>query len=126
MPDHDNLGSFFSENKTLLKDYLETKLEIYRLQGVRIASKAIGFLAWIFISVFLLVLLFIFIGLVLGFWFSQLTGSYVAGFGITTGILLLVILLLAVFRKQLFVNPVIRNFIRHIATEEDTDEHESE
>lgn len=125
MPDHENLGSFISENTTLMKEYVETKLEIYRLQGIRFASKTIGFLVWIFISVFLLVLLLIFTGIVLGFWFSQLTGSYVAGFGITTGIVLVVILLLAVFRKQLFVNPVVRSFIRSSAMNEEADEQEN-
>jgi hypothetical protein len=119
MPEHENLGSFFSENKTLLKDYLETRLEIVRLQGIRFASRSIGFLAWVFITVFLLVLVLIFTGLVLGFWFSELTGSYVAGFGITTGILVLVIFLLTLFRRQLFVNPVIRGFIKHMAKEEE-------
>lgn len=122
MPDHENLGSFFSENKTILKEYLETRLEIYRLQGIRMASKTIGFLVWMFLFVFLFMLVLIFTGLVLGFWLSQLTSSYVAGFGITTGILVLVIVLLTLFRKQFFVNPVIRNFIRHIATEEETDD----
>ena len=79
MPDHENLGSFFSENKTILKEYLETRLEIYRLQGIRMASKSIGFLVWMFLFVFLFMLVLIFTGLVLGFWLSQLTSSYVAG-----------------------------------------------
>ncbi|HMP88145.1 MAG TPA: hypothetical protein PKE63_12770 [Lacibacter sp.] len=125
MRERDNLGTFFKETKDLLQDYLETRLEIFRLQGIRVASRTIGFLAWLFLSVFLFVLVLIFIGLVLGFWFSSLTGSYVMGFGIATLILVLLIVLLTIFRKALFVNPVIRTFIR-LSSEPEPEEEESE
>jgi hypothetical protein len=47
----------------------------------------------------------------LGLWLSDITGSYIAGFGITTGIILLLIILLTLFRKAFFVNPIIKAFI---------------
>jgi hypothetical protein len=46
----DNLGGFIAENKKLLKEYLETRLEIYRLQSVRLLAKSAGYLAWIWLS----------------------------------------------------------------------------
>ena len=42
MDQPDNLGSFFAENKTLLKEYLETRLEIYRLQSLRLFARSAG------------------------------------------------------------------------------------
>ena len=107
----DNLGDFFRENKELLKVYVETKSEIFRLQAIRIFSKSMGLLAWLVIAAFLGFLILIFAGLVLGFWLSDLTQSYVKGFGITTGILILFFVALAVFREKLFVNPIIKNII---------------
>lgn len=107
----DNLGDFFRENKELLKVYVETKSEIFRLQAIRIFSKSMGLLAWMVIAAFLAFLILIFAGLVLGFWLSDLTQSYVKGFGITTGILVLFFIALAVFREKLFVNPIIKNII---------------
>lgn len=121
MRTNEDFGSFYDDSKNLLQDYVETRLEIIRLQGIRVASKAIGYLAWILLSLFFLLLIFIFTGLVIGFWFSSLTGSYVIGFGIATLILALVVVLLAIFRKALFVNPIIRNFIR-MTSEPDLDE----
>jgi hypothetical protein len=112
MSQTDDLGSFFQENKTLLKEYLETRLEIYRLQGIRIVSKAAGYLVWIVISLFLLFLIILFSGIVLGCWLSGLTHSYIAGFGLTTGILIVLFAFLAIFRKSLFVNPLTQNIIR--------------
>jgi hypothetical protein len=121
---HENLGSFFDENKTVFTDYIETRFEIYRLQTIRFASKAIGYLAWIILSFFLGTMVLVFTGLVIGFWFTQLTGSYVLGFGLATMLLLLIIILMAVFRNSLFVNPVMRNFVKRTASEE-TEENNS-
>lgn len=107
----DNLGDFFKENKELLKVYAETKSEIFRLQAIRIFSKSMGLLAWMVIAAFIAFLILIFAGLVLGFWLSDLTQSYVKGFGLTTIILLVLFVAIAVFREKLFVNPIIRSII---------------
>jgi hypothetical protein len=107
----DNLGDFFRENKELLKVYVETKSEIFRLQAIRIFSKSMGLLAWMVIAAFIAFLVLIFAGLVLGFWLSDLTQSYVKGFGITTIILIVLFVVIALLREKLFVNPIIRNII---------------
>lgn len=112
MSQPDNLGSFISENKALLKEYLETRMEIYRLQSLRVFSKSAGYFAWIIVSLFLAFLILLFSGLLLGFWFSSLFHSYVKGFGLVVLLLLLVFVLLAVFRKALFVDPVIQSIIQ--------------
>lgn len=115
----DNLGSFFSENKTLLKEYLETRMEIYRLQSLRIFSKSAGYFAWIIISLFLVLLLLFFGGMAVGFWFSSLLHSYVKGFGLVTLLILIVTILLAVFRRSLFVDPVTHSIIQRSREEEE-------
>jgi hypothetical protein len=114
MSDTENLGSFLKETKKLVKDYVDTRLEIYRLMVIRAASGAAGYLLWTIVLMGLLFLLVIFLGLVTGFWLSEKTGSYTSGFGIATGLLLLVIILVAAFRKPLFVNPIIRNMIKKL------------
>lgn len=118
----ENLGSFIRENSKLLREYFETRMKIYRLRAIRLLSKSAGYFFWIIISLFLLFLFIIFFGIVLSLWFSKMTGSYSAGFSITTGIIVVVIILLALFRKPLFVNPIIRTFISQ--SEESFDEEE--
>lgn len=112
MDQPDNLGSFISENKTLLKEYMEIRTEIYRLQSLRVFSRSAGYFAWIIVSLFLVFLILLFSGVVIGFWFSSLVHSYVKGFGLITLLLLLIFILLAIFRKPLFVNPVIQSIIQ--------------
>lgn len=122
MAQPENLGSFVKENKALLQEYLETRIELLRLQGIRSGSKATGYLVWMLISLFLLLLVGIFSGLVLGFWLSDLTGSYVKGFGITTLILVVLVVLLTLFRRSLFIDPAVRKVIASMQEKDDLDE----
>jgi hypothetical protein len=120
----ENLGSYIRENKELLQEYIETRLEIVRLQGVRAGSKAGGQLVWLLVSMFLLFLVFIFAGLVLALWLSDLTGSYIRGFGYSTLILIGITLLVALFRKPLFIDPAVRTMIRKLHEGDEIDEKE--
>lgn len=112
MADSENLGSFFTENKKLVKEWVDIRLEMYKLKLIDIFSRSAGYFIWVVISIFLLFLLIIFLGLTTGFWLSEMTGSYTSGFGFTSLIILASILLIAALRKVLFVNPIIRNIIK--------------
>lgn len=116
-----NLQDFFDENIALVKDYVETKSVIYRLKITRTLSTVFGLLAWFVISAFLIFLVLIFIGLVLGFWFAEMTGSMASGFGLATLLLMLVIVLIALLRKQLFIYPLIRLFIQAMSANDVTE-----
>ncbi len=105
----------------MLIEYIETRMEIYRLQSLRIFAKSAGYFAWIIVSLFLAFLIVLFSGVVIGFWFSSLLHSYVKGFGLILLLLLAVFVLLAIFRKSLFVNPAIQSIIQR-SREEDRDE----
>ena len=118
----ENLGAFIKTNKTILQDYLETRIEIYRLQGVKAASKAIGYLIGLLVSLFLVFLVIIFLGLVLGFWLSDLSGSLIVGFGLTSLIMVFFVFLLVLFRKSLFINPVVKKMISQLHEEDNQEE----
>ena len=112
MSEPQNLGSFIAENKSLLKEYLETRMEIYRLQSTRVVAKSAGMIAWIFLSLLLGFLFLLFGGLMLSYWFAGIFHSYVKGFGLVALLILLVFLIIAVFRRVLFVDPVIHAIIQ--------------
>ncbi|HLI92094.1 MAG TPA: hypothetical protein VKU83_00725 [Puia sp.] len=112
MGEPQNLGSFIAGNKDLVKEYLETRLEIYRLQTVRVVAKSAGLVAWIFLSLLLGFLFLFFCGLMLGCWFAGIFHSYVTGFGLVALLILAVFILVAIFRRSLFVNPVIQAIIQ--------------
>ena len=117
----DNLGGFFAENKKLLKEYLETRLEIYRLQSLRLFAKSAGYFAWILLSLFLAFLFLFFGGMMVAFWFSNRLHSYVKGFGMVAFIILVIFILIALFRRILFVEHVIQIIIQGSKEEADED-----
>ena len=116
----DDLGAFFKENAKLIREYFETRMKIYRLRAIRLIAKSAGNFLWMIIFLFLLFVLIIFTGIVVGLWMSEITGSTVAGFGIATGFILLLIILCTAFRKTFFINPLIKAFIKR--SEENIDE----
>jgi hypothetical protein len=104
----EDFGSYLKEVKTLLREYLETRLKstacrvsAYFQDGFDLDNNLL----------FLLFVIIVFFGLVTGFWLSELTGSYFKGFGLTTIMLIIVFGLLAAFRNALFVSPIIRAII---------------
>jgi hypothetical protein len=97
----------------LVKRYFETQLEMYRLKVVRLVSKSAGYFFWMIISAFLVFLFFIFLGVVVSLWLGRLTGSYIAGFAITSMAIFVMIIVMALLRNALFVKPLIRNMLRH-------------
>jgi hypothetical protein len=117
----DNLGSFFKESKPLLKEYVDTRFDLFRLQLVRIVSKSAGYLVWLLISLFLFFIIMIFTGIVIGCWFSNLLHSYVMGFGLTTLLMVLIFALLAIFRKALFIYPLMQGIIKKALEEYEED-----
>lgn len=121
-----DFGTYIKENKELLQRYVETRIEILRLKFIRSSSKAIGSLIWLIVLLFLLFLFLIFTGLTIGFLFAEITGSNVLGFLIATGFILLFALLISLFRKKLFINPVVRLLIGILAANPDEDEENSE
>lgn len=122
MSQPENLGSFLKEGKTLLSEYVETRLDLIRLQGVRTSAKAAGQLIWILVSLFLVFLVLLLASLVLGFWLSELTGSFIKGFGYTTLIVLVLVGIIALLKDQLFVNPAIKKAISHLHEKEEDED----
>lgn len=120
---YESIGSFFTDTKDMLYHYAETRAQLFKLQAARIMSKLIADVIWMIISIFLVFVLIIFGGITLGFWLSSVTGSYISGFGYTALGILFIIIMLAILRKKLFLNPIIRISIRRIVDDEKTETH---
>lgn len=111
MDSNEDFKGFYQENKALVKEYIDLRMKLLRLQGVRLASKSLATLALILIIAVLLLFVLIFLGLSLSAWLTQLTGSEISGHLITSAIYILLMILVLVFRKPLLLNPMIRLFI---------------
>ncbi len=118
MKDHGNLKDFIEESRGMVKDWVETQVNIQKLKMVKTSSKMAGNLIWMIVLLFLLSLFVIFLGITAGYWLSEITGSYVKGFGIVTSIIFIKIIVLVLLRKKLFIDPVMRRMIKSVVGEE--------
>ncbi len=121
----DEQNSFFAEYKSVLKKYLHDRLSLIKLQAVDKLSRLVGALV---IGVLLIVIGFVallFISIMLGYYFSSLTGSNFIGFSIIAAFYVILFLLLIIFRKSL-IEKFITNAVIKILFDKNTDHHDSD
>lgn len=92
---------FFSDTRKELESYLENRVLLLKMQMAektgRLAGKGVVLLVLI-----LLLACFLFFGsLMAGYYFADLTGSLVTGFGIVAGFYLLVFVIAWLFRNKM-------------------------
>lgn len=111
MSNNEDFKGFYQENKALVKEYIDLRMKLVRLQGVRLASKTLAILSLILILSVLGLFILIFLGFALSGWLAAITGSEIIGHLITAGIYMILMFLVLAFRRSLLLNPLIRLFI---------------
>lgn len=114
--------SFFKESKQLISDYVEAKVELFKINAYeKIAQvSAVLFSSVIIVLAGFFVLLFLSIsgGLYLG----SLFNSNALGFLIIAGIYILLLLFVIIFRKKLLEKQIVDKVIEQLFKNEDNDE----
>ena len=121
----ESFGSFVNENIRLLKEYVEVRMELVKLQGVRMASRTLSMLVIAFIIIMMSLFILLFLGLTFSSWIAAITGSQIAGYASTAGLYLVILLLIIALRRPLLQNPMIRLFISENLKEEE-EEHQTD
>ena len=112
MSSKETFFSFFSQNKALIKEYIDTKLEIFKLQGVRTLSRIISVIMIIFIISLLCLSILLLIGITFAFWIADITGSNIAGFASAAGLFILFLIGFIVFGRGMVQNQIIKRIIQ--------------
>ncbi len=91
---------------------IESELELYKLQGLRLLSRTLaGGFAILFFMLFFIIIM-ILGGVAIGFVLSDVLGSYAAGFGVAVGAFLVLFFLLLLLRRPLLLRPFENLIIR--------------
>jgi hypothetical protein len=106
---------FYQENKALLKEYLEIRFNLLKLQGIKSISRILSLLIVISLVGILVLFVMLFLGLSFAWWLSAKTGSNVTGFAGAAALFSLLLITAIAFRKPLFQSPLIRMFIKETA-----------
>jgi|SRR5690242_9721144 len=114
----DNFQDYLTETKRLLKDYLEARLELTRLQAAEKLSKALGLFFTLILAFLLFFFVIVFLGMVLAHWISELSGSMTIGFSVTTLVFVALLVIVLLFRKKIIEKPLANLLLRELTREE--------
>lgn len=114
----ENLGDFYKENKKIVSDYVDTRIELIKLGAIKTLAKTLSVLILIALISFMTLFFLLFVVIAFSWYMADQLGSAALGFLCGGGVFIAILLLSIVFRKSLFLNPLIRIFL-HASTEED-------
>ncbi len=101
---------FFAETEELVETYVKDRLLLIRMEAAEKGAK----LAAHFVTGLSLGLLFffilLFVSIMAGYYFSEVTGSQFYGFGIIAGFYLLLFIVLLLVRKR-YIFPFLTDFV---------------
>jgi hypothetical protein len=112
MSSKETFFSFFSQNKTLIKEYIDTRLELIKLQGVKTLSRTISAIMIIFIISLLCLSILLLIGITFAFWIADISGSNIVGFASAAGLFILFLIGFIVFGRGMVQNQIIKRIIQ--------------
>lgn len=122
-----DLYQLMTKLKELFTGYFSLQKRVIKLSLIRVLAKTGGTIMEGLITFVLICILLTFAGITGALWLSKQTGSYVSGFASMTGIVFVFAILLHLFRKPLFINPLISKLARKLhATIESINELENE
>lgn len=98
------------ELKKQLQLYLESKIELYRLEAIDHSTYLFSFALGLMLVFIILLSFLISLGYFLGLWIGVLIESKLGGFGIISGIYLL-ILLVCYFRFKKLIQQPLQNLL---------------
>lgn len=117
MDSNTTFRDFIRENKALLREYVDLRVRLFKLQAVKILSRSLGMLILIWVAGSVILFSIFFLGLAFSAWIAEQTQSAALGHLAAASLFLVLFILCILFRRTLFLNPLIRLFI-----EENTDD----
>jgi hypothetical protein len=114
-----DLSKNLSTVTDVLKEYLQVKLDLFKLDLLKRTSRA-GLFLFTFISVlFSVFAVAIFLMFSFSFWYGEQTGNLAQGFFISAGALFFILVIILLLRKVVFGRILIKNISKILFSEDD-------
>lgn len=117
-------GSFFSNIRLKIEQYIEARLRIVQLEALEKISNLIGLAVFFAIAGAVFAIMLLSISLMAGYYFAQVFDSNFKGFALVAGFNILLFLLILITRKRIatfisdqFVKTIFKNNPNPIHTE---------
>ncbi|MBC7720821.1 MAG: phage holin family protein [Pedobacter sp.] len=124
MQEEDNQPTFFTESRQRIEQYMQDRLLLLKLQMVEKVSQLIALLFTGLTLVLLIFFIMLFLSIMAGYFFTDITGSLYIGFGIVSafyvGLFILIIKLRKNVIEKYIVDAVIKIFMDKTDDNNDT------
>ncbi|MBV8254635.1 MAG: hypothetical protein JO154_18685 [Chitinophaga sp.] len=107
----ENFSDYFKQTGKVAKDYLETRLDLLKLQAAGKLSKALGLFFSVLMAFLLFFFVIVFLGMLVAFWIGEKSGSFTLGFTCASGLFIVFFVVIIFFRRQLIERPLSRLLI---------------
>ncbi|WP_026767972.1 hypothetical protein [Asinibacterium sp. OR53] len=91
---------FFTESRKELEQYLLDRLLLMKLQGTGRLARLVAVLFSVLVMAILAALIILFLSIMAGYYFADLTGSLYKGFGLVAGFYVLALVVLVIVRRK--------------------------
>jgi hypothetical protein len=117
---------FFEETHVLLTNYVEDRLLLAKIEATKKTSKLISSSIVFLIVIIFLFFIFLFAGLMGGYFFAEKFGSLYKGFALMGAIYFSVLTLFLLFFRKILINLVSNNIIKVFFEQKEEFEEEEE
>ncbi|MRG46530.1 hypothetical protein GFS24_15515 [Chitinophaga sp. SYP-B3965] len=122
----DNFSNYFTETGKVAREYVETRLDLIKLQAAGKLSKALGLFFSLLMAFLLFFFVVVFLGMLLGFWIGEKYNSNTIGFAWAAGFFIFLFVLILVFRKNLIQRPLANLLAAELVEEIDEQKEEKD
>lgn len=121
---------FFEETYAVFTEYVDDRMLLLKIQAAEKSGKLIAAIIKMAVVALFIFFILLFVSIMSGYYFAELTGSMFYGFSIVAGIYIFLLLIFLLINKQILskriMNTVIRIFFERSAVETDLNNEEDE
>ncbi len=126
----ENKKDFFEETYGMFTDYVDDRILLLKIQTAEKSGKLIAATVKMAVVALFVFFILLFVSIMGGYYFAEVTGSTFYGFSIIAGIYVFLLLLYLVLDKQVIskriVNTVVKIFFERSAAETDLNNEDDE
>lgn len=117
---------FFRESGDRVEAYVKDKLLLLKLQGAQKISKLAAMMFAVLVVAVLVFFIMLFLSVMLGYYFAELTGSLYLGFGILSALYIILVIALIKMRETVLQKMVTNTVISILFDPKDDEEDEND
>ena len=112
---------YFEKTETMLRQYIGDRMLLFKLRATEQSARLTAIIIVGVVLLFLGFFMLLFISIMAGYYFAELTGSLFYGFGIVTAFYLVLLVIVLLLRKK-HLQPYITNMVIRNAFDKSTDD----